>query len=49
MLSFGLKFDRLLFFFGGGVAQNEGYSSGVEEKSIIFWVDKKFALFYWGY
>ena len=32
----GLKFDRLLFFLGGGVAQNEGYFIGVEKISIIF-------------
>ena len=29
------------------VAQNEGYFLGVEKISIIFWVNKKFALFFW--
>ena len=39
----GLKFDRLLFF--GGLLKVR-VILGVEKMNIIFWFNKKFALFF---
>ena len=42
---FGFEISQIVIFW---VAQNEGYFMGVENISINFWVNKKFALFFFG-